>query len=164
MILRFMNNARFLNFDNHWVCLIILCSLHHQRRVSQPTSRKHQDPYTKKSGQRCDLGAAFLFYEGFEEVDRTTPGVRFLYEDFIRHLIPLGGQWPVISMTRSDNRRKYWRTTGKDPLTKSQATFDAFVYDAGCWQRLVIFILPVSYREGKFCWRYTSGGGPGLTI
>ena len=52
------------------------------------------------------LDAAFLLFKAFKDVNQMTAAAGFLYEDFLQYLVPLGGQWPIVSMTKVPKRQK----------------------------------------------------------
>jgi len=55
------------------------------------------------------LDAAFLFYQAFKE---TKAPAGYIYADLIGYQLPLGGQWPVVSMRKK--RYIHLWTTGNE--------------------------------------------------
>ena len=58
----------------------------------------------------------YLLYQAFKEVKEAKAPAEFIYEDSIKFQLPLGGQWPVVSMIKTLKKRLYihFQTTGEE--------------------------------------------------
>lgn len=118
---RIMDGARELSFDNdvsHHLVLITPSETSRSRHVTEIPTRYLYEQIRGLAKMHA-LDAAFLLYEAFKDVNQTTVAAGFMYEDFSRYLVPLGGQWPVASMTKVSKRQKnqkftHWRTNGTE--------------------------------------------------
>ena len=182
---KIMDSARSLSFDgdvSHHLVLITPSETNRSQHLVEIPTRFLYDQIISLAKLHA-LEAAFLLYEAFKEVNKTKSAAGHMYEDFTRYLIPLGGQWPVVSMNKVPRKQKFsqWRTTGTEkadaylclgrgggppfefataplannatfgklkctgfhkderlvledgfyfPITITQATFDAFIYNA----------------------------------
>lgn len=113
-----MASARLFSFDN-WVShQLVLITPSEKSRSRHITDIPTRFLYEKiiRSSQMQALDAAFLLYESFKEVRQTTVAAGYMYEDFTQYLIPFGGQWPVIPMTKPPKQKRYhhWKTSGTE--------------------------------------------------
>ncbi len=118
-IQKMLQSARALNFDDgpnmsHHVVLITPQKNRTQHRVDIPTRFLYDK--MKDLGKLHSLEAAYMLYQTFKEVKQTTPSAGFIYEDLIRYELPLGGQWPVVSMQMTPKKITYihFLTTGTE--------------------------------------------------
>jgi hypothetical protein len=121
MIPRIMDSARDLSFDMDVSYHLVLITPSEKSRSRHLTEIPTRFLYEKirDLAKMHALDAAFLLYEAFKDVNQTTAAAGFLYEDFSRYLVPLGGQWPLASMTKVPKRQKkqnisHWRTDGTE--------------------------------------------------
>ena len=121
IIPRILDSARELSFDmdvSHHLVLITPSKKSRSQHIMELPTRFLYEQLRDHSKMQA-LDAAFLLYEAFGDVNQTTAAARFMYEDFSRYLVPLGGQWPVVSMTKVLKRQKnqtftHWRTNGTE--------------------------------------------------
>jgi hypothetical protein len=114
-----MDSARLLSFDNrvsHHLVLITPSEKSRSRHITDIPTRFLYEKIRKNSQMQA-LDAAFLLYESFKEVLQTTAAAGYMYKDFTQYLIPLGGRWPVIPMTKflkQQKRYHHWKTSGTE--------------------------------------------------
>ena len=121
MIPQILDSARNFSFDmdvSHHLVLITPSKTSRSWHIMELPTRFLYEKIRDIS-QLYALDAAFLLYEAFKELNQTTAAAGFMYEDFSRYLVPLGGQWPVASMTKAPKRQKnqkftHWRTNGTE--------------------------------------------------
>ncbi len=112
-----VHSARSLDFDgkvSHHIVLVTPQTNRVRHRVEIPT-RYLYDKLTEL-GKLHALDAAYLLYQAFKGVKETKAPAGFIYEDLIGHQLPLGGQWPVVSMQKAPKKKRYvhlW-TTGNE--------------------------------------------------
>jgi hypothetical protein len=111
-----MDRSRLLIFDNDVSHHLVLITPSKTSRSQHLTEIPTKYLYTRITslGKTHALDAAFLLYEAFKEVKETTSAAGYMYEDFTRYLLPLGGKWPVVSMTKFPWKQKHshWKTVG----------------------------------------------------
>jgi len=117
-ITQLMDSARSLSFDkdiSHHLVLITPSETSRSQHLTEIPTRFLYEQITSLAKMRA-LDAAFLLYEAFKEVNQTTVAAGHIYEDFTRHLVPLGGEWPVVSMKKVPRRQKFshWKITGTE--------------------------------------------------
>ena len=94
-----IDSAKSLNFDDkvsHHIVLVTPQTNRVNHRVELPT--RYLYGKLTEPGKLHALDAAYLLYQAFKGVKETKAPAGFIYEDLIGHQLPLGGQWPVVSM------------------------------------------------------------------
>ena len=112
-----IHSGRSLNFDDdvsHHIVLVTPQTNRINHRVELP-SRYLYDKLMRLAKLHA-LDAAFLFYQAFKGVKETKALAGYIYEDLIGYQLPLGGQWSVVSMKETLQKKRYihlW-TTGNE--------------------------------------------------
>ena len=112
-----IHSARSLNFDDkvsHHFVLVTPQTDRINHRVELPTRYLYNK--LTELGKFHALDAAFLLYQASKGVKETKAHAGFIYEDLIWYQLPLGGQWPVVSMKMTPKKKRYAHllTTGNE--------------------------------------------------
>lgn len=116
---KIVDSAHSLSFDrdvpSHHLVLITPSETNRSQHLVEIPTRFLYDQIISLAKIHA-LDAAFLLYEAFKEVNETNSAAGHMYEDFTRYLVPLGGQWPVVSMKKFPGKQNFshWKTTGTE--------------------------------------------------